>query len=701
MNHRFNLMNCFKLSVITLGMSLFTHIVNAQYCVVTSINTTTGIGNFSATAGMTSINNTSTSGAYADYSTHSVSGLENDEITFSITPTETAVFGMGIWIDWNGDYVFDINEQVYNSGGFVSQGNGTFTIPGGTTPGTYRMRVVANKGVQNPTPCGDLGDINLGEAEDYSVKVLPTCVPSLVNLGYDTSYCVGTSFNLTLDAGTLATSYAWSDGSTNQTLSVTTAGIYSVLATDGTCYSRDTLQVIENQLPIINLGHDTTFCKGNTLTLNAGHPGALHLWSDGSMNQTFVVDTSGTYTVTVKGLNGCISSGAILVTVNNLPSVNLGVDTAICTGTSLVLDAQNSGATYLWNNDINETSQQISVTSAGAYFVQVTDANGCKKADTISIGVNSLPIVNLGSDTTICSGTLLIVDADNVGSSYIWDNNTNLASQTLTITTAGSYTVVVTNINSCKGYDTVNVLVNTSPLVNLGIDTLVCSSSSLVLNAQNTSSTYIWNNDSTKINQTLTVTATNTYSVVVTDTNGCKGYDTIAVTFGKVPTAGSLTYTDKGDCIFDFGVTSAKNISTYYWNFGNGYTDTTTTPFTTHAFADGGQHTASVTMTNACGTLSKNIAFECSKLGLKEMSLAAQLTLYPNPSSTNVTLSTQGEVFMESIYVVDNLGKTIHQEIPADKTNCQMSISHLANGFYTLIIQTNNGEVVKKLEILK
>jgi uncharacterized protein involved in tolerance to divalent cations len=694
-------MNCFKISVITLGLSLFANSVNAQYCSVTSTNTTTGIGNFSATAGITSINNASTSGTYTDYSTQYVSGLENDEITFSIIPTEAAFFGMGIWVDWNGNYVFDTNEQVYNSGGFVSQGNGTFAIPNGTTPGTYRMRVVANKGEQNPYPCGDLGDINLGEAEDYSVEVLPTCVPSLVNLGNDTAYCATTNFNLMLDAGALATNYTWNDGSTNQTLSVTTAGIYSVLATNGVCYSRDTLQVIENQLPVVNLGIDTAFCKGNTLTLNAGYPGALHLWSDGSMNQTLVVDSSGIYTVTVKDLNGCISSGGIVVTVNNLPSVNLGVDTAICAGTTLVLDAQNAGSTYLWNNDVNETNQQFSVASAGTYFVQVTDANGCKESDAISIGINSLPIVNLGNDTTICSGTSLTVDADNIGSSYIWDNDTNLTSQTLAITTAGAYTVVVTDVNGCKGHDTVNVLVNTSPLVNLGIDTLVCSSSSLVLNAQNTSSTYVWNNDINKTNQTLTVTATNTYSVVVTDTNGCKGYDTIAVTFGKVPTAGNLTYTDKGDCVFDFGVTNAKNISTYYWSFGSGYADTTTTPFTTHAFADGGNHTASVTMTNACGTISKNVTFECSKLGLKETSLAAQLTLYPNPSSTNVTIATQGEVFMESIRVIDNLGKIIYQETPADKTNCQMDVSYLSNGFYTLIIQTNNGEVVKKLEVIK
>ncbi|HRQ85453.1 MAG TPA: GEVED domain-containing protein, partial [Flavobacteriales bacterium] len=94
-----------------------------------------------------------------------------------VTVSNTA--GMGIWIDWNNDMVFDAAEQVYASGGYTATGSGSFTIPAGQAVGNYRMRVVANYLTTTPTPCGDLGYATYGEAEDYTVTVTPppACMP--------------------------------------------------------------------------------------------------------------------------------------------------------------------------------------------------------------------------------------------------------------------------------------------------------------------------------------------------------------------------------------------------------------------------------------------------------------------------------------------------------------------------------------------
>ena len=102
------------------------------------------------------------------------------------------------------------------------------------------------------------------------------------------------------------------------------------------------------------------------------------------------------------------------------PIVNLGNDLSVCMGDSLVLDAGNPGANYLWST--GEITQTITVGTAGTYWVEVTDTNGCQRMDTIVIGLDPLPVVNLGPDTVICIGDSIPLDAGNPGATYIWSN---------------------------------------------------------------------------------------------------------------------------------------------------------------------------------------------------------------------------------------------------------------------------------------
>ncbi|MFA7650653.1 MAG: GEVED domain-containing protein, partial [Flavobacteriaceae bacterium] len=150
------------------------------YCEVTSTSTTNGIGNFTTTGGIMNINNSSTGGSYSNYTTQSVAQFEGGaDVQFTITAANGTT-GMGVWIDWNNDLDFDDpGEHIYNSAAYTATGSGTITIPSGTPVGNYRMRVVANWLSTNPTPCGDLGNIAYGEAEDYTFTVIdpPTCMP--------------------------------------------------------------------------------------------------------------------------------------------------------------------------------------------------------------------------------------------------------------------------------------------------------------------------------------------------------------------------------------------------------------------------------------------------------------------------------------------------------------------------------------------
>lgn len=390
---------------------------------------------------------------------------------------------------------------------------GTSVLPNSNTAGTYLFYADASSGscTSSRTPVTVI------------VNPLPVMVLS------DTAICAGSPY--ILNAQNTGSTYLWNTAQTSQSISISTAGLYYVdITTSAGCSKRDSMNLIINNPPIVDLGGDVAFCTGDSILLDAANTGFTFLWNNSATSQTINASTGGNYFVTVTNpATMCAASDSILVTVNPLPVVNLGVDTAFCTGDSIVLNAGNPGDTYSWNT--SATTQMITVNTPSSYFVFVSDpVTGCFKSDTVIISQNVLPVVNLGADTAICNGTTLTLDAGNAGSTYVWSNAS--AGQTLGVTSAGSYGVLVTDPNGCRGNDTVNVSINPLPIVNLGSDTVQCAGT-VVLNAGNTGSSFSWNDLSTA--QTLTASSTGNYYVTVTDANACSATDTVGVIINPLP----------------------------------------------------------------------------------------------------------------------------------------------------------------------
>ncbi|MCH8317915.1 MAG: hypothetical protein IIA88_05370, partial [Bacteroidetes bacterium] len=214
----------------------------------------------------------------------------------------------------------------------------------------------------------------------------------------------------------------------------------------------------------------------------------------------------------------------IILTISQ-PTVNLGPDDTICSGDTVILNAGSGFSGYLWQD--GSTDSTFTTDTAGTFYVTVTDAFGCTDSDTIFVTVNPSPIVNLGNDTTICDSLLL--DADNIGSTWSWqDASTN---QTLTAALGGlnTYWVDVTNAANCTTRDSINVTVNTSPVItdSLGNDTTVCDSIEIGTTISGTYDTYLWNTSDTV--RDIFVSVSGTYDLTVSK-DGCYGYDTIVVT---------------------------------------------------------------------------------------------------------------------------------------------------------------------------
>jgi hypothetical protein len=173
------------------------------------------------------------------------------------------------------------------------------------------------------------------------------------------------------------------------------------------CYYTDVINVGVQAYPTPDLGNDTTLCAGSALMLSASTASASYLWQDGSTASTFNVNSAGTYDVDVT-VNGCTGSDAITVSYNPIPVVDLGNDTTLCDGSSLLLNATAAGGSYSWQDGSGTAT--YTVNSAGTYDVDVT-VGGCTGNDAITVGYNPIPSVFLGNDTALCDGDALTLVA--------------------------------------------------------------------------------------------------------------------------------------------------------------------------------------------------------------------------------------------------------------------------------------------------
>ena len=121
-------------------------------------------------------------------------------------------------------------------------------------------------------------------------------------------------------------------------------------------------------------------------------------------------------------------------------AVDLGPDTTLCSGGTLLLDATTPGATYLWSN--GSTSPTLLAATSGTYWVTVS-TGGCSASDTLVIEGDGPPVLDLPARRTICPGETLVLDAASPGSTVLWNDGDTTRRRT--ITEAGTYTVVATN----------------------------------------------------------------------------------------------------------------------------------------------------------------------------------------------------------------------------------------------------------------
>jgi PKD repeat protein len=500
-----------------------------------------------------------------------ISGVNcSDTVTqaFTIYEQDSAAFTVSN-LCLNDTLSIQNTSVIYNPGATYSWNFGDATtstdfepVKVYNTPGIKIIQLI----VQTSAPCADTFEL--------AVNILP--LPSSDFAA--ASACLETNVNFSPNTFDGSSSYNWDFGNSNtsnaafSSTQYTSAGTYNVIL-DVTNLAGCSSQT-QHAVSVMN-GPNADFnaldvCIGNTTNFYNTSIGALSSqWTFGDFSNSTVTSPQHAYanagnysaTLVVTDNSGCTDTTTQSVSVNALPVVPINSESTC--GNSYLLDAENTGSTYLWSPS-NETSQTITVTQDGTYSVQITDVLGCTNSGSATITLNSIVQPNLGADISPCGE--LDLNAGYANADYIWSTGDTI-NQIITINTPGTYWVEVTDQNGCIGSDTIsipNVYSFTEP--DLGPDQTLCESNFPLNTDAGTYNSYLWSTGANS--SSISIPGTSMVWVEVTDVNGCSGRDTLIVTGLNSPE--SLLPTTASGC--DQSTLLATNNSGYNCLWSGGQT---------------------------------------------------------------------------------------------------------------------------------
>ncbi|MCE7996920.1 MAG: T9SS type A sorting domain-containing protein, partial [Roseivirga sp.] len=359
--------------------------------------------------------------------------------------------------------------------------------------------------------------------------------------------------------GSTPYTYSWSNGATNASITGVTAGAYSITVTDANGATATSSSTVTEPVSLAASVAGSTIDDGfgnvfdETITCNGFTDGGLtasptggtgpytYLWSVGATNASIVGIGAGTYTVTVTDNNGCTTTAQGTVTEPDALVTNASTDNnvSVHSGADGQISASPTGGsspyTYLWSN--GGTSAVESGLAAGTYTVTVTDNNGCTSSESTQVTEPSALVISTQiTDVSCNSGADGAATANPTGGTspytYLWSNSSTNAS--ITGEAAGTYTVTVTDNNggtaskSAMINEPAAVVANATTDNNVSVHSGADGQISASPTGGTSPYTYLWSNGGT--NATQGTLAAGTYTVTVTDNNGCTSSESTQVT---------------------------------------------------------------------------------------------------------------------------------------------------------------------------
>ena len=575
----------------------------------------------------------------------------------------------------------------------LSDGAASVSTTGGTAPFTYSW----SNGATNASITGlATGTYTVSVTDNYGcTDIASTTITQPTSLSATTTSSSNVSCNGLSDGtasigasgGTIPYYYLWSNGDTSSTAFSLAAGTYSVTITDGNgCTVTDITNITEpaalvasaiNTIPSSGTATDGSA----TASATGGTSAYTYAWNTGATTATAINLATGTYSVTITDANGCTDSAS--TTLISYPSASIVVDSNIsCNG---FLDGgatanASSGTTpytYSWSN--SATTASITGVAAGTYTVTVTDNNGLTSTNSSTITQpTSLSATGTSSSNVSCNG--LSDGTASIGASggtspyyYLWSNGDT--SSTAFSLAAGTYTVTITDGNGCTLTDVTSItepatLVSATVVdSNVSCNTLSDGGATSSATGGTMPYTYAWSNSATTAS--ITGVVSGTYSVTITDNNGCTSTNSTSIT--EPATLVAVTAVDSNvscNTFTDGGATASANGGTTPYTYA--WSNSATTAAITGVAA--GTYTVTITDNNACTS--------SSSLTITEPAVLVAASVVDSNITCN-GLSDGGAT-------ASAIGGTTPYTFAWSNSATTASITGVAAGTYTVTITDNN-----------
>lgn len=514
-----------------------------------------------------------------------------------------------------------------------------------------------------------------GSCTDTATILVEVIVPDVTTSISSTMICEGDSAKVTPSGGQ---TYTWNP-STGVTLDPMGAYYLAPMATStytvtGTFFGcTDTAQVVVAVEPIPTLVLTATLqtiCKGSSTSLSVSGANS-YFWSPGqfvddSTAANVVATPLSTTTFTVAGIMG--NCGVIDTIIVNVIEVDVQVSTSsaiVCKGSNATLTASGA-STYEWSpasslSSTTGTSVTATPLSATTYTITGTDANGCTDTSFISLTVDSIPTANAGADITTCQSSVTLNAADPSPFAGVWSiqsgpgsvSSPNSPASSVSGLSAGTTVLTWTVTNTCgSASDDVTISSTGGPTATASASPGgVCPGESSTLTVEVTNGTapytYSWSDGGTGQSQSVSPSSTTSYSVQVTDANGCVSNTTqTSVLVHSPPSvdAGPDVTIVKGEST----QLNASGASQYEWSPSSSLTSTS-----------GANPTASPTETTEY-TVTGTDANGCSATDQVVVSVEEKINVFvpqlfsPNGDGNNDVLYVRGGAIKEFKFVLFN-----------------------------------------------
>lgn len=581
-----------------------------------------------------------------------------------------------ILYDWSTDGVGDFDDNVMQTG---------------LTAGTYTLVV------KDALNCTDTSIVTVVSVNaPVNISSFTTSTPSVCTNQTGVIYTVPTQTNSVFYwnfSGPGAVMNGTGNSITMDFLSFANNGTLSVYAQNSCSVSPTlTLDITVQQSPSIIITGNNTVCE-NTQDVLTASGANTYSWSTTANTPSTTISPTATTVYTVVGTStaGCIAVQQY--TVNSIPSPTLqvvGSTVAVCPNQTVAVNAIGNGNVFFWSDGYIGNNHQVKALTTTVFTVTTTYTNSCYTQSTFTLNVNPGPVLSVIGNTIVCDGGTVSLTA-NGANSYAWSDGVTTNTNTFVPLTSLNLTLVGTALNGCKDSLVKSISVVASPTVFITGNDTICEGKVENLTAtSNGIVTYGWNSGDNTSSIFVSPITTFTY-VVIADNGGCTGSASHEVFVKPLPVI-DFTIANPILCTNNPAITFTANPA------GGIYSGTGVVMNDMFDPSIGvGTYTVyySVTGSNGCFASQTQTIDVMICTDVSNATIEKDLNLFPNPTSSYVTLKSSKEI--ATVLVYDYAGKLV-QIVEVNTSETILQTESLAKGFYTLsVTMKDNSQSVLKL----